>query len=112
MLIFTFYGGRKNGGPHRLNATQVYMPWRLRLGYVVIVFLPKVDMTIPRVTNDLLMLLPSFNRSPDAPLALALSLSAKTTITFTDNDNDDNDDADDYEDDADEDDDGIGGVVR
>ena len=34
-------------------------------------------MTIPKVTRDLLMLAPSFNLSPTAPLVLARSLEIK-----------------------------------
>ena len=36
-------------------------------------------MTRPRVVKDLLMLLPSFRRSPDAFVLEALSLPAKST---------------------------------
>ena len=34
-------------------------------------------MTLPRVTRDLLMLPPSFNLTPVAPVAVALSLNKK-----------------------------------
>ena len=37
-------------------------------------------MTIPKVTRDLLMLAPSFNLSPTAPLALARSLRKKNCV--------------------------------
>lgn len=37
-------------------------------------------MTIPKVTRDLLMLAPSFNLSPTAPLALARSLRKKICV--------------------------------
>ena len=40
-------------------------------------YLPSVDMTIPRVTRDLLMLAPSLSLSPIAPLVLARSLEKK-----------------------------------
>ena len=36
--------------------------------------LPKAEMTVPRVTSDLLILAPSFSRSPVSPVASALSL--------------------------------------
>ena len=42
-------------------------------------YLPSVDMTIPRVTRDLLMLAPSLSLSPIAPLVLARSLEKKMT---------------------------------
>jgi len=35
---------------------------------------PSVEMTLPRVTNDLLMLLPSFSLCPLVPAASARSL--------------------------------------
>ena len=35
-------------------------------------------MTVPRVTSDLLMLAPSFNLFPVAPVELALSLKEKS----------------------------------
>lgn len=37
------------------------------------------DITEPRVTSDLLMCAPSFNRCPVAPVALARSLPARST---------------------------------
>ena len=37
-------------------------------------FIPSAEMTVPSVTRDLLMLAPSFNLLPVAPVELALSL--------------------------------------
>ena len=45
-----------------------------------ILYSPRVDITIPKVTRDLLMLAPSFNLSPTAPLALARSLRKKKYV--------------------------------
>ena len=39
----------------------------------------KAAMTLPKVVRDLLMLAPSFNRVPVAPVALARSEPAKST---------------------------------
>lgn len=41
--------------------------------------LPKAEMTFPSVTRDLLMLPPSFSRTPVAPVASARSLPARST---------------------------------
>ena len=38
-------------------------------------YLPRVDMTIPKVTRDLLMFAPSFSLCPTAPLEVARSLT-------------------------------------
>lgn len=38
------------------------------------IHLPSAEITVPRVTRDLLMLAPSFSLSPVAPVASALSL--------------------------------------
>ena len=38
------------------------------------IYLPSVEITIPKVTRDLLIFAPSFNLSPAAPLELARSL--------------------------------------
>ena len=43
-----------------------------------IIYLPSVEITIPKVTRDLLILAPSFNLSPAAPLELARSLPTTT----------------------------------
>ncbi len=44
---------------------------------------PRVDMTLPRVTRDLLMLPPSFNRCPVAPEESALSLHTARKVKYT-----------------------------
>jgi len=43
------------------------------------IYLPSVEITIPKVTRDLLIFAPSFNLSPAAPLELARSLGTTTT---------------------------------
>lgn len=40
-------------------------------------FLPNAEITVPRVTRDLLMFAPSFNLLPVAPVEFALSLQDK-----------------------------------
>ena len=42
------------------------------------IYLPSVEITIPKVTRDLLIFAPSFNLSPAAPLELARSLPTTT----------------------------------
>ena len=47
--------------------------------------LPNAEITVPRVTSDLLMLAPSFSLSPVSPVASALSLHShnKMLVTLT-----------------------------
>ena len=49
--------------------------WKRRLIRWYFQIIPSWDMTLPRVTRDLLMLPPSFNLTPVAPVAVALSLN-------------------------------------
>lgn len=46
---------------------------------VVLRLSPREEMTLPRVTSDLLMFPPSFSRTPVAPVASARSLPARST---------------------------------
>lgn len=55
--------------------------------YDVLTISAKADITLPNVVNDLLMLAPSFNRVPLAPVESARSDPAKSTneilLTFS-----------------------------
>ena len=47
-------------------------------------FCPRTEITFPKADKDLLMLAPSFNLSPVAPVESALSEPAKSTKLITD----------------------------
>lgn len=61
------------------NNTHTHTSMNASKPTVVLRLSPREEMTLPRVTSDLLMFPPSFSRTPVAPVASARSLPARST---------------------------------